>query len=96
MGHKNPKEKNPRPTRQEVNAYFQELIQREFGEEIKFYDADNFSLKEIIDKYKKEGWTCWGVARKINIKKPPKNKQVKIIGLGERFIIFVKDEREKN
>lgn len=58
MGYKNPNETNPKPTRQEVNAYFQELVKREFGEEIKFYDADNFSLKEIIDKYKKEGWTC--------------------------------------
>lgn len=87
---------NINPKRREVNDYFGRLIEREFGEKIKFYDADNYTLREIIDRYKKDGWTCRGVVRKINIKKPPINKKIKIIGLGERFIIFVKDEQKEH
>lgn len=84
------------PSRKEVNEYFKNIVAKEFGEKIEFYDADNYTLREIIDKYTKEGWTCWGVVRKINIKKAPKNKEMKIIGLGKKFIIFVRQIENKH
>ena len=79
------------PTKGEINEFFRRLIKREFGEEIVFYDADNYSEEEIIENMKKDGWTFGGYFQSLEIG-PLKDKKIKIIGLGKKLLLFYKQD----
>ncbi|MGC8776080.1 MAG: hypothetical protein ACP5QN_02100 [Minisyncoccia bacterium] len=82
------------PTKKEVNDFFQKIA-KEFGEEIKFYDADNYTEEEIINNMKNQNWEFIGKFTSWNKETPP-GKTIKMIGLGNEFLVFEKDEEIKN
>jgi hypothetical protein len=80
------------PTKKEVNDFF-ENIAKQFGENIKFYDADNYSEEEIIEKYKNQGWEFIGKSKGWSPKNQKDGKIYHLVGLGEGpiFLVFEKD-----
>lgn len=89
---KNKNYKEVNPSKKDVNEVFQNIA-RQFGENIEFYDADNYSEEEIIEKYKNQGWEFIGKSKGWNPNNQKDGKKYRLIGLGNGpiFLVFEKD-----
>lgn len=79
------------PTEEEINKVMEEVA-AQFGE--KFEAADPaVSEGNIVEEYKKEGWNLVDVitnAAKVSIGEK-EGKEIKVVGLGSKFLVFEKD-----
>ena len=82
------------PTLENVNGVMKEVA-AQFGEK---FEAEDPAIPEVdvIEKYEKEGWNLMDIvnnAIKLNIGSK-EGKETKIVGLGDKFLVFERDERK--
>lgn len=89
------KEEIYEPTEEEV-AEAMGSVAKQFGK--KFEAGDQaVSEKDIVEKYKKEGWNLVDIitnAAKVSVGSQ-EGKDIKIVGLGTKFLVFKKFEKEE-
>ena len=84
----------PQPTSENINRVMMDIA-AQFGEKFKKEDP-KVPEKDIIDKYQKEGWNLVEIitnAAKVSVSHE-EGKEIKIIGLGQRFLVFEKEKKE--
>ncbi len=82
------------PTTKNVNRAMTDVA-AQFGE--KFEGGDPaMSEEEVINKYNEEGWNLVSVLSKVEEADTAKEgKEIKIVGLGDKFLVFEKDKRDE-
>ncbi len=84
----------PEPTSENVNRVMKEVA-AQFGEKFEAGDP-TVPEKDIIERYRKDGWRHVDTitnAAKVNVAHEG-GKEIKIIGLGDRFLVFEKEEKQ--
>ncbi len=84
----------PESTEDNINNAMQNVA-AQLGEKFEVGDPA-VSEGDIVEKYRKEGWSLADVitnAAKVSIGEK-EGKEIKIVGLGDKFLVFEKEEQD--